>query len=123
MHASNDFIPPSPAQDRVDVGELILDRGRPTSGRGALDDELRHARPRLRRRRGRLVAIALALFAVVLASGLAVLIVVPLGWREQAIAGSMLIAGAIVFAKLSRSPTVTLALMAVSLFATLRYGY
>ena len=123
MNASNDFIPPSPAHDRVDVGELILDRGRPTSGRGALDDELRYVRPRVRRPRGRLVAVALALLAVVLASGLALLVVVPLGWREQAIAGSVLIAGAILLAKLSRSPTVTLALMAVSLFATLRYGY
>src|SRR5262245_56611234 len=105
MHASNDFTPRRPVHDRVDVGELILDRGRAQRVPGTPNDGFRYAHPRLHRRRGMLSVIALTLFAVVLACGLGVLIVVPLGWREQAIAGSLLIAGAIILSKLSQSPT------------------
>jgi cellulose synthase (UDP-forming) len=53
---------------------------------------------------------------------LGVVLVAPLGWKEQAIAGGALIAAAILISGLSRSATVTLALMAVSIFATLRYA-
>src|SRR5499427_4780571 len=57
------------------------------------------------------------------AAGLALLIVVPLGWKEQTILGSALIAGAAVLSSGSSSSTVTLTLMIVSLFSTLRYGF
>jgi cellulose synthase (UDP-forming)/cellulose synthase operon protein B len=122
MHASHDFNSRRAHGNRVDVGELILDRGRST-GDIPGSDELVPARPRLRRRRGRFAVVALFILAAALACVLGVLLVIPLGWREQAIAGSILIAGAIVLSRLSRSPTVTMALMAASMFATLRYGY
>src|SRR5499427_7146684 len=57
------------------------------------------------------------------AAGLALLIVVPLGWKEQTILGSAMIAGAAVLSSGSSSSTVTLTLMIVSLFSTLRYGF
>jgi cellulose synthase (UDP-forming) len=123
MHASHDFNSRRAHANRVDVGDLILDRGRSTGGIDPGSDELVPARPRLRRRRGRFAVVALFILAAALACVLGVLLVIPLGWREQAIAGSILIAGAIVLSRLSRSPTVTMALMAVSMFATLRYGY
>src|SRR4030095_5386407 len=123
MHASHDFNSRRAHVDRVDVGELILDRGRSTGDTDPGNGELWPPRPRLRPRRGRLAVVALSILAVALACVLGVLLVIPLGWREQAIAGSILIAGAIALSRLSRSATVTMALMAVSLFATLRYGY
>ena len=54
---------------------------------------------------------------------LAVLSVLPLGWKEQATCGAALIALAVVLHITSRSSTVTLVLMAISVFATVRYGY
>jgi hypothetical protein len=63
------------------------------------------------------------LLALAGACALAVLLVAPLGWKEQAIAGGALIATAILLSRLSRARTVTLALMAVSIFCTLRYAY
>ena len=69
----------------------------------------------------------LTFFGIVLAligAGiLGVLLVTPLGWREQAIAGSVLIAGAALLSGMSRSAGITLALITLSLFATVRYGY
>ena len=122
MHASQDFNSRH-TPNRVDVGELILDRGRSTGDSDASDDELEPSRPRLQRRRGRFAVVALSVLSIALAFVLGLLLIIPLGWREQMIAGSILIAGAIALSKTSRSPTVTMSLMAVSMFATLRYGY
>jgi cellulose synthase (UDP-forming)/cellulose synthase operon protein B len=134
MHRSDDFIPRQPPDDCVDVGELILDRGRPRK-RPATDE---FVPPRIapygrgvrrgdsisgRRGRGRLAVFALTLLALLLACALGVLLVVPLGWQDQAVLGALSITAAIVLSSLSRAPTVTMALMAMSLFATLRYGY
>ena len=54
---------------------------------------------------------------------LGVLMVLPLPWKEQAIFGGSLVAGALLLSWSSRARLVTMALMAVSVFATLRYGY
>jgi len=62
------------------------------------------------------------LLIVLGAAGLGFLIIFPLGWKEQMIVGSALIAGAAVLSSASSSSTVTLTLMIVSLFSTLRYG-
>ena len=136
MHRPDDFIPHQPHHDRVDVSELILDRGGSTgNGHPAHDgrvpprvapvgvdprrrDHVSHRRPR-----GGLAVIALTALAVLSAGVLAGLLIVPLGWQDQAIAGTLLIAGAIALSALSLSPTCTMALMGISLFATLRYGY
>jgi cellulose synthase (UDP-forming)/cellulose synthase operon protein B len=123
MHASHDFNSRHAPVDRVDAGELILDRGRSTGDSDASDDELGPSRPRPRRRRGRFAVVALSILTIALACVLGLLLVIPLGWREQTIAGSILIAGAIALSNTSRSRTVTMTLMAVSMFATLRYGY
>ena len=123
MHASHDFNSRHAPIDRVDVGELILDRGRSTGDSDASDDELGPPRPRLRRRRGRFAVVALSILIFALACVLGVLLVIPLGWREQTIAGAILIGGAIALSRTSRSRTVTMTLMAVSMYATLRYGY
>src|SRR5262245_36963151 len=64
-------------------------------------------------------AVAIA-FAIV---GLGFLLTIPLGWNEQAIFGAALVALALVLNGLSRSSTVTLGLMAISLFATFRYAF
>jgi cellulose synthase (UDP-forming) len=118
MRASRDFNSRC-ASISVDMGDLILDRGRSTGDTETSNDGLAPARPR----RGRLAVVALSILATTIVCLFAVLIAVPLGWREQAIVGSLLVAGAIALAKLSRSPTVTTALIAVSIFATLRYAY
>src|SRR5215469_12603972 len=54
---------------------------------------------------------------------MAPLIALPLAWKEQAIFGSVLIVIAIFLNTASRSITVTMMLMAFSIFSTLRYGY
>ena len=64
----------------------------------------------------------MAMIAVAL-SALALLTTLPLGWQEQAIFGSALIALALLLHLAFRSRTVTLLLMAASVFATMRYGY
>lgn len=60
-----------------------------------------------------------------LASALALipLIVLPLAWKEQAIFGAALIVIALFLNATSRSLTITMLLMAFSIFSTLRYGY
>jgi cellulose synthase (UDP-forming) len=64
--------------------------------------------------------LVLSLFAIL---ALGVLAVLPLGWKEQATFGAALIALAVMLHVTSRSSTMTLALMAISVFATVRYGY
>ncbi len=51
------------------------------------------------------------------------LIILPLGWKEQAIFGAALILFAAFLNGTSRSLTVTMLLMTFSIFSTLRYGY
>jgi cellulose synthase catalytic subunit (UDP-forming) len=121
MHASRDFNSRRASSYRVDVSELILDRGRSTGDSDTSTDG--RSCPRLLRRRGRFAVVALSTLAIAGAVALGVLLVVPLGWGEQAIVGAILIAGVILLSSLSRSPAVTIALMAVSMFATMRYGY
>jgi len=121
MHASRDFNSRR-AAGRVDVSELILDRGRSTGDTDTSADGL-SPRPRLLRRRGRFAVVALFTLTIAIAVALGALLVVPLGWSEQAVAGAVLIAGALLLSSLSRSPGITIALMAVSMFATMRYGY
>lgn len=60
-----------------------------------------------------------------LASALALipLVILPLAWKEQAIFGAALIVIALFLNATSRSLTVTMLLMAFSIFSTLRYGY
>lgn len=53
--------------------------------------------------------------------GLGVLLVLPLGWKEQAILGAVLILWAVLLNG-SRSARVTMLLMAISAFSTLRYA-
>jgi cellulose synthase (UDP-forming) len=55
--------------------------------------------------------------------GVAVLLVLPLGWKEQAIVGAVLILLAVLLNVSSRSAAVTVMLMTISVFSTLRYGY
>lgn len=54
---------------------------------------------------------------------LGVLVILPLPWKEQAIFGGALMIGAMLLNWLSGARVVTLALMAISVFGTLRYGY
>ena len=60
-----------------------------------------------------------------LASALALipLIILPLAWKEQAIFSAALIVIALFLNATSRSLTVTMLLMSLSIFSTLRYGY
>jgi hypothetical protein len=64
------------------------------------------------------VAIAVAAAAV-----LTPLLTLPLGWQEQAVFATALILIAAVLNRTLRTTTVTLVLMAMSVFSTLRYGY
>ena len=65
----------------------------------------------------RLVLVPTAILA------LAVLSVLPLGWKEQAMFGAALITLAALLNVAFRSQMTTLTLMAISVFATVRYGY
>ena len=60
------------------------------------------------------------LAALVLLAGFCIL---PLGWREQAIAGLILLTIALILNRLWRSHRVTLLLMILSAFSSLRYLY
>ena len=64
------------------------------------------------------VAIAVAAAAV-----LTPLLTLPLGWQEQAVFATALILIAAILNRTLRTTTVTLVLMAMSVFSTLRYGY
>src|SRR5262245_30599810 len=99
MHRSDDFTPhqlnDGGPDNRVDVGELILERGHSTVDRGFAHDGLpprvaaygapRRGDPVFRRpRRGGLASFAHSLLALLLCVVLAGLLVVPLGWQDQA---------------------------------------
>ena len=61
--------------------------------------------------------------AVAAAAALTPILTLPLGWQEQAVFASALILIAAVLNRTLRTTTVTLGLMAMSVFSTLRYGY
>jgi cellulose synthase (UDP-forming) len=63
------------------------------------------------------------LLFLIAALALGALLILPLPWQEQAILGGATVVIAIVLNSLSSSPLVTLALVTVSVFSTLRYGY
>jgi cellulose synthase (UDP-forming) len=78
------------------------------------------SRPRTAPQIGAAVFWAPALAATLL---LIPLMILPLAWKEQAIAGGALILLALLLNAVSRSLTVTMLLMVFSVFSTLRYGY
>ena len=67
------------------------------------------------------VALGLLAFAAIIAS--IPLIILPLAWKEQAIFGTALFLLGLLLNTMSRSLTVTMLLMTLSVFSTLRYGY
>ena len=71
----------------------------------------------------RLGLFALGILALTAVLALLPLIILPLGWKEQAIFGAGLIVFALFLNTTSRSLTVTTLLMTFSVFSTLRYGY
>src|SRR5438046_6058786 len=62
----------------------------------------------------------LALVGIVM---LGLLVILPLPWKEQAIFGGALIACGLLLNWFSGARLVTMALIAISIFSTLRYGY
>jgi cellulose synthase (UDP-forming) len=75
------------------------------------------------RRSARFGSVVLGLLALAAAAILVPLLILPLAWKEQAILGAMLIVIAIFLNTISRSLAVTVLLMTISVFSTLRYGY
>lgn len=71
----------------------------------------------------RIVSFVLGLLALVVGAALCPLLILPLPWKEQAVIGAVLILLAMALNKFRSSLTITLLLMAMSLFSTLRYGY
>ncbi len=67
--------------------------------------------------------VLLGLLALAAAAVLGPLLILPLAWREQAIFGAVLILLGVFLNTSSRSISVTMILMTVSVFSTLRYGY
>jgi len=63
------------------------------------------------------------LLALAASAVLGPLLILPLAWREQAIFGAVLILLGVFLNTSSRSISVTMILMTVSVFSTLRYGY
>lgn len=63
------------------------------------------------------------LFFLAAMCALGALALLPLPWQQQAILGAAIIACAVVLNRVSSSPVVTLTLVAVSVFSTVRYGY
>ena len=63
---------------------------------------------------------------VLLCAGLcwgALFVSLPLAWRDQTLLGLVMVAAAILIGRASRSAMVTIALMVLSLFATMRYAW
>src|SRR5579863_3751829 len=75
------------------------------------------------RRHSPLKTFFLGLLALPATAALVPLIILPLAWKEQAIFGAALIGIGILLNSVSRSLTVTMVLMTISVFSTLRYGY
>ena len=68
-------------------------------------------------------SVLLGLLALAAAAVLGPLLILPLAWQEQAIFGALLILLGIFLNINSGSITVTMILMTISVFSTLRYGY
>ena len=68
-------------------------------------------------------SVVLGVLALAAAAVLGPLLILPLAWQEQAIFGALLILLGIFLNTCSRSITVTMILMTISVFSTLRYGY
>jgi cellulose synthase (UDP-forming) len=68
-------------------------------------------------------SVVSGLLALAAAAVLVPLLILPLAWQEQAILGTGLILLGILLNTNSRSMTVTMILMTISVFSTLRYGY
>jgi cellulose synthase (UDP-forming) len=81
------------------------------------------ASPPSYRRISRVWLVISGAFAVVSVAAMLPLVALPLGWKEQAIFGAALILFAMFLNTTSRSLTITMLLMAFSIFSTLRYGY
>src|SRR5947208_14839872 len=69
------------------------------------------------------IGIVRSLLALMAVFGFGFLLTLPLAWKEQAILGAALIGAALLLDRTSHSAIVTLMLMTVSIFSTLRYGY
>jgi len=63
------------------------------------------------------------LLALAGVTALALLLTLPLAWKEQAVLGAVLILFAMLLSAASHSIAVTMMLMTISVFSTLRYGY
>ncbi len=70
-----------------------------------------------------MASVVLGLLALTAGVALCPLLVLPLPWKDQTIFGLVLIAFAVVLNRIPRSLTITMLLMAISVFSTLRYGY
>jgi len=77
----------------------------------------------LQRHTSRFGLVVTGILAMVAIAAMIPLVILPLGWKEQAIFGAALMVFAIFLNWTSRSPTVTMLLMTFSIFSTLRYGY
>lgn len=71
----------------------------------------------------RLTSISLGFLSLIFVAALCPLLILPLAWKEQAWAGAVLILLAILLNKIRGSAMITVLLMALSVFSTLRYGY
>lgn len=71
----------------------------------------------------RIASFVLGLLSLAVCVALCPLLILPLPWKEQAIIGAVLILFAVVLNKLRSSLTITMLLMVMSVFSTLRYGY
>lgn len=69
------------------------------------------------------VSFILGILAVIAGIAMLPLAILPLALKEQAIFGGVLIVFGLLLNKFSRSLTITMMLMAFSLFSTVRYGY
>jgi cellulose synthase (UDP-forming) len=68
-------------------------------------------------------SVLLTLAVLIAICVLGCLLILPLPWQQQAILGAVTVALAVVVNSLSKSHAVTLALVVVSVFSTLRYAY
>jgi cellulose synthase (UDP-forming) len=68
-------------------------------------------------------SMVLGLLAIAACAALFPVLILPFAWKEQAVFGAILVVFAMFLNRVSRSLTVTMLLMAFSVFSTLRYGW